>query len=107
MDASAHRVLVDGREVRTSVMERRFLEFMIQRRGEVCTREELLASVWKYRPGISTRTVDTHAKRLRDKLGSAGTLIETVRGIGYRLAALYPVDEEMIESGRAVPEGHS
>jgi two-component system, OmpR family, phosphate regulon response regulator PhoB len=109
IDASAHRVLVNGREVRTSVMERKFLEFMVERRGEVCTREELLHLVWKYRPGISTRTVDTHAKRLRDKLGSAGALIETVRGIGYRLAAQYPVAEEMIESGRistARPEGH-
>jgi len=51
----------------------------------------LLEDVWGYKPGVSTRTIDTHVKRLRDKLGDAGSLVETVRGTGYRLSAEYPV----------------
>ena len=51
----------------------------------------LFRSVWGYKPGVSTRTIDTHVKRLRDKLGEAGSLVETVRGTGYRLSAEFPV----------------
>jgi DNA-binding response OmpR family regulator len=84
-------------------MELRFLEFVVQRHGQVCTRQELLSSVWNYRLGITTRTLDTHAKRLRHKLGSASNLLETVHGIGYRLADRYPVREELVENGRQLP----
>ena len=49
------------------------------------TRDELLADVWNASPELETRTVDTHVKRLRDKLGAAGDIIETVRGVGYRI----------------------
>jgi two-component system phosphate regulon response regulator PhoB len=57
----------------------------------VRSRDNLLEEVWGYKPGVSTRTVDTHVKRLRDKLGAAGDLIETVRGTGYRLSDAYPI----------------
>ncbi|HEX6836893.1 MAG TPA: winged helix-turn-helix domain-containing protein, partial [Polyangia bacterium] len=53
--------------------------------GRVRTRDELLADVWNASPELETRTVDTHVKRLRDKLGPAGDVIETVRGVGYRI----------------------
>ena len=58
---------------------------LIEGHGRVRTREELLADVWNASPELETRTVDTHVKRLRDKLGPAGDIIETVRGLGYRI----------------------
>jgi two-component system phosphate regulon response regulator PhoB len=59
---------------------------LAQAEGTVCSRRDLLTHVWKYSPGVTSRTVDTHVKRLRDKLGAAGHLIRTIRGVGYRLA---------------------
>jgi two-component system phosphate regulon response regulator PhoB len=70
---------------------------VIAGRGRVRTRDELLADVWNASPELETRTADTHVKRLRDKLGPAGDVIETVRGVGYRIreagsAAAQPTD---------------
>jgi two-component system phosphate regulon response regulator PhoB len=94
IDVGAHRVYVEGAEVRMSAMELRLLVHLVERRGAACPRSELLQNVWQYRGGISSRTVDTHMKRLRDKLRSAAGLLETVRAIGYRLSGTYPVLEE-------------
>ncbi len=55
--------------------------------GRMCTRRELLTEVWGYHPEVESRTVDTHVKRLRDKLGNAADLLETVRGVGFRLVS--------------------
>ena len=85
LDVDAHRCFVDGKELPLTLQEFRLLAYLIQGRGRVRTREELLADVWNASPELETRTVDTHVKRLRDKLGPAGDLIETVRGVGYRV----------------------
>jgi len=85
IDADTFRVFVSGDEVHLSSMEMRLLLYLAENRGRVRTRADLLEHVWGYRPDVSTRTVDTHVKRVRDKLGEAGVLLETVRGIGYRL----------------------
>ncbi|HXG43523.1 MAG TPA: response regulator transcription factor [Gemmatimonadales bacterium] len=84
IDRSAHRVLVDGREVELTATEYKLLLTLVERRGRVQTRPQLLETVWEAQPDIQTRTVDMHVQRLRTKLGEAGTLIETVRGFGYR-----------------------
>jgi two-component system phosphate regulon response regulator PhoB len=94
VDLDGHHVFVKQGEVHVSAIEMRLLVYLIEHRGRVRSRDDLLEDVWGYKPGVSTRTVDTHVKRLRDKLGSAGVLIETVRGTGYRLADAYPVSIE-------------
>jgi two-component system phosphate regulon response regulator PhoB len=91
VDVDGHYVFVKQAEIHVSAIEMRLLVYLIEHRGRVRSREDLLEDVWGYKPGVSTRTVDTHVKRLRDKLGTAGELIETVRGTGYRLADSYPV----------------
>jgi len=93
VDVDGHYVFVKQSEIHVSAIEMRLLVYLIEHRGRVRSREDLLEDVWGYKPGVSTRTVDTHVKRLRDKLG-AGGLIETVRGTGYRLADSYPVLSE-------------
>ncbi len=82
---SEHRVVVDGRDVELTPTEYKLLIILAERRGRVQDRARLLATVWEAAPDIQTRTVDMHVQRLRAKLGSAGDLIETVRGFGYRL----------------------
>ena len=84
VDAEAHRAWVADEEVQLTALEFRLLHTLLSRRGRVQTRDRLLADVWGYAPEVTTRTVDTHVKRLRAKLGHAGTWIETVRGVGYR-----------------------
>ena len=84
IDRSAHRVLVDGNELVLTATEYKLLVTLIERRGRVQTRPQLLETVWDAQPDIQTRTVDMHVQRLRTKLGEAGDLIETVRGFGYR-----------------------
>ena len=91
VDVDGHHVFVREEEIHVSAIEMRLLVYLIEHRGRVRSREDLLEDVWGYRPGVSTRTVDTHVKRLRDKLGQTASLIETVRGTGYRLADTYPV----------------
>ena len=85
VDRAAHRVRVDGVEVELTPTEYRLLLLLVERRGRVQERGQLLESVWEAAPDIQTRTVDMHVQRLRTKLGAAGDLIETVRGFGYRL----------------------
>jgi two-component system phosphate regulon response regulator PhoB len=83
IDAARHQVLVDGQEVKVTALEFRLLATLMARRGRVQTRQTLLEDVWGLSPDLQTRTVDTHVKRLRERLGSAGEFIETIRGVGY------------------------
>ena len=85
VDVDAHRVFVDGLEITLTPLEFRLLATFMARLGRVQSREQLLEDVWEMSPEVETRTVDTHVKRLREKLGSGRDLLETVRGIGYRL----------------------
>jgi two-component system phosphate regulon response regulator PhoB len=87
IDRSAHRVAVDGREVELTATEFKLLLTLAERRGRLQARKQLLETVWEFAPDVQTRTVDMHVQRLRAKLGSAGPLIETVRGYGYRMKA--------------------
>jgi two-component system phosphate regulon response regulator PhoB len=91
LDVDGYHVFVGGAEVHVSTLEMRLLVYLVEHRGRVRSREDLLEDVWGYKPGVSTRTIDTHVKRLRDKLGDAGVLVETVRGTGYRLSADHQV----------------
>ncbi len=84
IDRSAHRVSVDGQEIELTATEYKLLLTLVERRGRVQTRPQLLETVWEAQPDIQTRTVDMHVQRLRTKLGESGELIETVRGVGYR-----------------------
>ena len=84
MDREAHRVWVDGDEVALTALEFRLLSTFLDRRGRVQSRDTLLTDVWGMSPDVTTRTVDTHVKRLREKLGAAGAYVETLRGVGYR-----------------------
>jgi two-component system phosphate regulon response regulator PhoB len=86
VDEDAHRVRVDGIEVALTPLEFRLLSTLLVRRGRVQTRETLLSDVWGITADVETRTVDTHVKRLREKLGPAGAYLETLRGVGYRFA---------------------
>jgi two-component system phosphate regulon response regulator PhoB len=83
----AHRVWVDDKEVALTALEFRLLHTFLNRRGRVQSREVLLADVWDIHADVTTRTVDTHVKRLREKLGAAGSYVETLRGVGYRFQA--------------------
>ena len=85
LDLDAHLAYVEGNELPLTLQEFRLLSYLMQGKGRVRTRDELLSDVWNAAPELETRTVDTHVKRLRDKLGPAGDIIETVRGLGYRI----------------------
>jgi two-component system phosphate regulon response regulator PhoB len=85
VDLEAHRVHVDGAEIQLTPLEFKLLTTLMGRLGRVQSREQLLEDVWEMSSELETRTVDTHVKRLREKLGSGRDLLETVRGIGYRL----------------------
>ena len=87
VDKDAHKVWVADREVPLTALEQRLIQTFLDRKGRVQSRETLLADVWGITADITTRTVDTHVKRLREKLGEAGAYIETVRGAGYRFRA--------------------
>lgn len=84
VDPSAHRVTVLRQDVELTATEFRLIEDLLRNAGRVRTREELLAAVWGYQFEGYARTVDTHIRRLRSKLGEAAEIIETVRGVGYR-----------------------
>jgi len=75
---------VNKKEIKLTLMEFNLLLTLIQRRGRVQSREKLLEDVWNIDSEVTTRTIDTHVKQLRHKLGKVGKLIETVRGLGYR-----------------------
>jgi two-component system phosphate regulon response regulator PhoB len=84
VDRDAHRVWVADQEVELTALEFKLLVTLYDRRNRVQDRTKLLDDVWGIEAAITTRTVDTHVKRLREKLGRAGSYIETVRGVGYR-----------------------
>ncbi len=86
VDRAAHRVWVSGHEVELTALEFKLLLTLHDRRNRVQTRDALLSDVWRIDADVTTRTVDTHVKRLREKLGDAGIYIQTVRGVGYRFA---------------------
>jgi two-component system, OmpR family, phosphate regulon response regulator PhoB len=95
VDQSAHRTWVDDEEIMLTPLEMKLLWTLYQRRGRVQTRGVLLDDVWEASPENNTRTVDTHVKRLREKLGLAGAYVETVRGIGYRFAVSADKSEDI------------
>jgi len=86
IDRGAHRVWVDGVEIDLTALEFKLLVTLYDRRNRVQSRGALLDHVWGIEAKISTRTVDAHVKRLREKIGAARDYIETVRGVGYRFA---------------------
>jgi len=84
IDVPKHRVTVNNKEIELTPIEFKLLVTLIERKGRVQSRDRLLTDVWSIDAEIYTRTVDTHIKRLREKLGKVGDSIETVRGLGYR-----------------------
>lgn len=85
LDLAAHQLRVKGKEIPLTATEFRLLRLLMERGGRVQTRGQLLSDVWGYAEDIDSRTVDTHIRRLRRKLGSEADRIETVIGVGYRL----------------------
>src|ERR1700730_4008861 len=85
LDPARHHVAVAGKPVRLTSVEFKLLSMLMQRQGRVQARDRLLNEVWGYESLIDTRTVDSHLRRLRKKLGKAAVAIETVRGFGYRI----------------------
>jgi len=85
VDISQYKVMVNEKEVKLTPIEFRLLVTLMQRKNRVQSREVLLSDVWDVHADVTTRTVDTHIKRLRKKLGKVGKYIETVVGVGYRL----------------------
>jgi len=86
MNLGAHDVIVDGQNIILTALEFKLLKHLMKRKGRVQTRDQLLGDVWGYSSEVTTRTVDTHIKRLREKLGKPGDLIQTIRGVGYRFS---------------------
>jgi two-component system phosphate regulon response regulator PhoB len=91
LDRSRHEVRAANRVIDCTATEFKLLATLMEREGRVQERDRLLSDVWGYDSVIDTRTVDTHMRRLRDKLGPHGSYIETIRGFGYRLAPQKPV----------------
>jgi DNA-binding response OmpR family regulator len=85
IDTGTRRVTLDGQRVALTPTEFTLLSAIARRQGTVATRSELLREVWELPDGEETRTLDTHVRRLRDKLGHWGDHVETLRGVGYRL----------------------
>ena len=85
MDPGRHTVEVSGREVTLTQKEFEVLCLLLKNRGQVLSREQLIENVWGYAFTGESRTVDVHVRTLRQKLGDGGALIETVRGVGYRM----------------------
>ena len=86
IDIDRHHVSLHGKPLELTATEFNLLRLLMERRGRVQTREHLLINVWNYETEIETRTVDTHVRRLREKLGTEADWIETIRGVGYRIA---------------------
>lgn len=87
IDERAHTVSVSGHEVQLTLKEYQLLVLLMKNQGAVLTRDVLLENIWGYGSESETRTVDVHIRTLRQKLGDSGALIETVRGVGYRMGA--------------------
>ena len=86
VDVKRRTVTVDGEPVILTYKEFELLCYLLENRGVVLSRDQILTKIWDYNYSGETRTVDVHIRTLRQKLGDAGALIETVRGVGYRLA---------------------
>ena len=84
INLSSYRVFISQTEIQLTAKEFLLFKHLVQKNGRIQTREVLLEEVWGYNSFVTTRTVDTHVKRLRSKIGDIGSKIETVRGIGYR-----------------------
>jgi two-component system, OmpR family, phosphate regulon response regulator PhoB len=85
LDEDHYQLQVEGKSVELTATEFKLLKLLIERKGRVQTRENLLMNVWHYESDTETRTVDTHIRRLREKLGGQADIIETIRGVGYRV----------------------
>jgi two-component system phosphate regulon response regulator PhoB len=85
MDVECHRTTVSSKTIDLTVIEFKLLRTLMERAGRVQTRDHLLMQIWGYDRPVESRTVDTHMRRLREKLGVAGDQIQTVRGFGYRI----------------------
>jgi two-component system, OmpR family, phosphate regulon response regulator PhoB len=85
MDEEMHKVIVENNAIELTATEFKLLKLLMERKGRVQSRENLLVNVWNYDTDTETRTIDTHIRRLREKLGSQAGIIETVRGVGYRV----------------------
>lgn len=88
IDTPRHLVSWRGRKIELTATEFKLLSLLAERRGRVQSRDQLLRDVWEYNSLIDTRTVDTHMRRLREKLGAAAKYLDTVRGVGYRFVEL-------------------
>lgn len=86
LDEEKHSVTVGGRPLELTATEFRLLKLLMERKGRVQSRENLLVNVWNYDTDTETRTIDTHIRRLREKLGAEAAIIETIRGVGYRIS---------------------
>ena len=84
INTESHEVFVDDNEITLTALEFKLLCQLVDRRGRVQSRDQLLSDVWGYSAEVTTRTVDTHIKRLREKLGSMGKYVQTIRGVGYK-----------------------
>ena len=86
IDVDSHEVHVDSQLIELTALEFRLLKELVDKRGRVLSRDQLLSDVWGYNAEVTTRTVDTHIKRLREKLGSMGKYVQTIRGVGYKFS---------------------
>ena len=86
IDVDSHEVHVDSKLIELTALEFRLLKELVDKRGRVQSRDQLLSEVWGYSAEVTTRTVDTHIKRLREKLGSMGKYVQTIRGVGYKFS---------------------
>jgi two-component system, OmpR family, phosphate regulon response regulator PhoB len=86
MDIDSHEVFVNNEQITLTALEFRLLRQLVDRRGRVQSRDQLLSDVWGYSAEVTTRTVDTHIKRLREKLGTMGKYVQTIRGVGYKFS---------------------
>ena len=84
IDVDSHEVFVNNELVTLTALEFKLLRQLVDRRGRVQSRDQLLSDIWGYSADVTTRTVDTHIKRLREKLGSMGKYVQTIRGVGYK-----------------------
>ena len=88
MDIESHEVFVNNKQVILTALEFKLLRQLVDRRGRVQSRDQLLSEVWGYSAEVTTRTVDTHIKRLREKLGTMGKYVQTIRGVGYKFSRI-------------------
>ena len=86
IDVDSHEVFVNDEPISLTALEFKLLRQLVDRRGRVQSRDQLLSDVWGYSSEVTTRTVDTHIKRLREKLGPMGKYVQTIRGVGYKFS---------------------